>query len=332
LKLQILLRLQQVNTLPCHAEERSILRQTIRDFNVKRFVAQCQIELSNVQECDATGVDSSNAVDNKKTSFRYAINKCNKDFIFNHLQEKIQMKIFTADTYKQMSQRAANDVIGLMQSFPNKLLCTASGDTPAGLYREIVEKVNNTELNIDNWNFVGLDEWAGMNGGDEGSCRYHLNKQFFYPLKISEEKICFFDGHANPEDECQRTEDFIQQHGGIAVAILGLGTNGHIGMNEPGTSPHLRSHVAEIDSETQKVGQKYFSSPRTITHGITLGIANLMEARHVLLLVSGAHKAGIVKKMLEEEVSEQLPASLLRQHPGLRIYADAEAAQFIQSK
>jgi 6-phosphogluconolactonase/glucosamine-6-phosphate isomerase/deaminase len=103
-------------------------------------------------------------------------------------------------------------------------------------------------------------------------------------------------------------------------------------MNEPGTPPQLHSHVAEIDSETQKVGQKYFSSPRSITHGITLGIANLMEAQQIILLVSGAHKAGIVKRIVEEEASEQLPASLLKQHPGLKIYLDAEAAQFIQSK
>jgi galactosamine-6-phosphate isomerase len=126
------------------------------------------------------------------------------------------METFIADNYEQMSKQAANDVIGLMQSSTNKLLCTASGDTPAGLYKEIVEKVNNKELNMDDWKFVGLDEWAGMNGSDEGSCRYHLDKQFFYPLKIEEEKICFFDGRAaNLEDECQRTEDFIQQHGGI---------------------------------------------------------------------------------------------------------------------
>ena len=241
------------------------------------------------------------------------------------------MQIFISDTYEELSKQAAADVISLMQSSANKLLCIASGDTPAGLYKEIVTKVNNRELNIDDWHFVGLDEWAGMNGSDEGSCRYHLDKQFFDPLKIKEEKICFFDGRAaDLEAECQRTETFISQHGGIDVAILGLGTNGHIGMNEPGTSPHLHSHISEIAAETQKVGQKYFNSPRSLTHGITLGLANITEARHVVLLVSGAHKAGIVKKILEEEISEQLPASLLRQHPGLKIYLDAAAAQFIQ--
>ncbi len=241
------------------------------------------------------------------------------------------MQIFISDTYEELSKQAAAEVISLLQSSANKLLCIASGDTPAGLYKEIVSKVNNKELTIGDWNFVGLDEWAGMNGSDEGSCRYHVDKQFFSPLKIKEEKICFFDGRATDlKSECSKTENFIQQHGGIDVAILGLGTNGHIGMNEPGTSPHLHSHVTEIAAETQKVGQKYFNAPRSLTHGITLGLANLMEAEHVLLLVSGAHKAGIVKKMLEEEISEQLPASLLRHHPGLTIYLDKEAAQQTQ--
>jgi glucosamine-6-phosphate isomerase len=241
------------------------------------------------------------------------------------------MQIFIRDTYEELSKQAAADVISLLQASANKLLCIASGDTPAGLYKEIVSKVNNRELNIDDWHFVGLDEWAGMNGSDEGSCRYHLDRQFFEPLRISKEKICFFDGRAaDLEAECQRTEEFIEQHGGIDVAILGLGTNGHIGMNEPGTSPHLHSHISEIAAETQKVGQKYFNSPRSLSHGITLGLANITEARHVALLVSGAHKAGIVQKILEEETSEQLPASLLRLHPGLKIYLDAEAAQFIQ--
>jgi galactosamine-6-phosphate isomerase len=241
------------------------------------------------------------------------------------------MEIYVAPNYEEMSKQASEEVIRLMQASKNKLLCIASGDTPAGLFRDLVTKVNNGELTISDWKFVGLDEWAGMNGSDEGSCRYHLNRQFFEPLNIQEENISFFDGKAGDlEKECQQTENFIQQHGGIDVAILGLGLNGHIGMNEPGTSPDLHSHIANIDAETQKVGQKYFATPQTLSHGITLGLANILETRHIILLVSGAHKAPIVKRIIEEEVSEQLPASLLRQHPGLKIYLDAEAAQLIQ--
>jgi galactosamine-6-phosphate isomerase len=243
------------------------------------------------------------------------------------------MEIHVAPNYEEMSKQASEEVIRLMQASKNKLLCIASGDTPTGLFRDLVARVHKKELSLSDWKFVGLDEWAGMNGSDEGSCRYHLNRQFFQPLHIKEENISFFDGRAiELENECQQTENFIHQHGGIDVAILGLGLNGHIGMNEPGTSPNLHSHIADIDPETQEVGQKYFTTPQTLSHGITLGLANIMETRHVILLVSGARKAGIVKRIIEDEPSEQLPASLLRQHPGLKIYLDAEAAQLIQPK
>jgi len=242
------------------------------------------------------------------------------------------MEIFVADTYETMSQQAADDVIELMQSFKEPLICTASGHSPAGLYKEIIGQIDKKRLDISDWYFVGLDEWAGLNGSDEGSCRHHLDLELFNPLNIADSRICFFDGRAqNLQEECANTEEFIRQHGGIAVAILGVGMNGHVGMNEPGISPALRSHVTDLHPITQKVGQKYFKEQQQLTQGITLGVATLMEARHIILLVSGSHKAEIVKKVIEEEISEQLPASLLRQHPGLRIYLDEEAAQMVES-
>jgi glucosamine-6-phosphate isomerase len=238
------------------------------------------------------------------------------------------MKVFVADTYEAISKQAANDITGLMRSFENPLLCVASGDTPAGLYKEIVDKVNKKELDISKWTFVGLDEWAGMNADDEGSCRFYVNNQLFNPLQIAESSIRFFDGRAKDLDkECEDVESFILQHGGIDVAILGLGMNGHIGMNEPGTLSSLRSHVTVLDPITQKVGQKYFKEQQQLTEGITLGLATLMEAKHIILLVSGSHKAEIVQRIINEEISEQLPASLLRNHSGLKIYLDKGAAQ-----
>jgi glucosamine-6-phosphate isomerase len=237
------------------------------------------------------------------------------------------MKIFVTDKYEALSKQAADDVIQIMQAFERPLICTASGDSPAGLYKEIVERVNKKQLDISSWLFVGLDEWVGMNEDDEGSCRYHLNQQFFHPLQIATDRICFFNGRASHlEAECQRIENFIHDHGGIDVAILGLGVNGHIGMNEPGTSPGIRSHVTDLAQATQRVGQKYFKKQQKLTKGITLGVTTLMEARHIILLVSGKHKAEITQKIIEEEVSEQLPATLLRNHPSMKIYLDSEAA------
>ena len=243
----------------------------------------------------------------------------------------MEIRIFSS--YDELSKQAAEDLIASLQSVGNPLVCVASGNSPEGLYKALVQKVKNNEADLSSWDFVGLDEWAGMNGGDEGSCRFHLNNQFFNPLQITEERICFFDGRAdNAEEECMRVENFIQQHNGIDAAILGLGMNGHVGMNEPGTSPSLRSHLAEIDPLTQQVGQKYFSQPKKLSHGLTLGIATLMGAKQVMLIVNGESKAAIVQKILKEKVSEQLPASLLRNHPRFTIYLDKAAAQFVSNE
>jgi galactosamine-6-phosphate isomerase len=242
------------------------------------------------------------------------------------------MLIFVADTYEALSKLSVNHLTESLRSIDHPLICTASGDSPAGLYKELVEKVRKKELDIKNYSFVGLDEWAGMNGEDEGSCRFHLNNQLFNPLKISPEKICFFDGRSEDlSEECNKTEQYIKQHGGIDIAILGLGMNGHIGMNEPGTSPALRSHVARIDPLTAQVGQKYFSDRKTLSHGITLGLSTIMEARQIMLIVNGAHKARIVQKAMKGEVSDHLPASILQHHPGLNVYLDKAAAQMISS-
>lgn len=242
------------------------------------------------------------------------------------------MKLLVADTYEELSRWAAAEVLQFLQASCHPLFCPASGDTPSGLYKILAEGARIQELDLSAWHYVGLDEWVGMNGSDEGSCRYHLDRQLFGPLQVPGEHICFFDGRASDLNaECNRVEDFINKKGGIEVAVLGLGMNGHIGMNEPGTQAVLRSHVTTLDPLTQQVGQKYFTTPQQLSQGITLGMQTLMEARHLVLMVSGAHKAEIVRRMLEEESSEALPASLLRRHPGLTIYLDREAAQNTQS-
>jgi galactosamine-6-phosphate isomerase len=243
------------------------------------------------------------------------------------------MELFINDTYELMSAKTARAVIDLIQSHKNPVLSPASGDSPIGLYRQLLNEVNKNETDISRCFFVGLDEWAGMNGNDEGSCRFHLNNQLFNPLQIAEKQIGFFDGRAKDlNEECNRIENFIKEHGGIDLAIVGLGMNGHVGMNEPGTSPSLHSHVAEIDSITQQVGQKYFKEKTALSKGITLGIANLMEARNVFLLVNGKKKAEIVKQVLEGEISAKFPASFLRNHKNFSVYLDNEAASLLQKK
>lgn len=243
------------------------------------------------------------------------------------------MKIFQFHSYNDLSKQAADDVIQLMGSKTNPLICVASGDSPTGLYKNLENKVAENKLDISGWSFLGLDEWIGLNGNDEGSCRFHLNNQLFVPLKVPEDHLYFFDGRTNhPEQECQNAEDFIIQHGGIHVAILGLGLNGHLGMNEPNTSASSRTHVTKLDTTTSQTGQKYFKEKQVLNEGITLGLGTLMESDHILLLANGIKKAEIVKKMVEGEISEDVPATLLRKHPHVSIYLDAEAAGLLDNE
>lgn len=237
------------------------------------------------------------------------------------------MQIIISKDFETLSVNATLAISEIMTNQSNPLICVASGDSPLGIYKNIVTHVNKKELNIDQWYFLGLDEWVGLNGADEGSCRWHLNREIFNPLNIKEESICFFDGASNNlEQECAITESYIQNNGGIEIAILGLGMNGHIGMNEPQTPISSRSHVIELDAITIEVGQKYFNKPQPLTKGITLGIATLLEAKHILLIVTGIKKAGIVKQVIEGPISELIPASLLRNHPNCSIYLDEAAA------
>jgi galactosamine-6-phosphate isomerase len=240
------------------------------------------------------------------------------------------MEIIIEPTYEELGARAATDLLRIVRSVPAPLLCPTSGSTPAALYKALVQQIQQEKIDYSRWHFVGLDEWAGMNGTDAGSCRDFVNTELFHPLGITSEQICFFDGRApDLQHECTRVETFIQQHGGITAAIIGLGLNGHVGMNEPGTQASQRAYVATIAEETQNIGQKYFSEPKVLSHGLTLGIATLLEAQHLFLMANGEKKAAIIKRIIEEGESEVLPATLLKKHPNFTIYLDKEAARLI---
>jgi glucosamine-6-phosphate isomerase len=242
------------------------------------------------------------------------------------------MQVIICSTYADLSQRAAEDLIESMASRENPLLCPASGDSPSGLYKNLAGRAAQKEPGVSGWVFVGLDEWVGLNGGDEGSCRYHLDRELFSPLHVPEKNICFFDGrNEDLGSECRQTESFIRDHGGIDITILGLGLNGHVGMNEPGTPAASRSHVTRLDPITAQTGQKYFKEARSLSQGITLGLGTILESRNIFLIVSGAKKASMVQAALEGDISEKVPASMLRRHAGLRVYLDSDAASLLKT-
>jgi 6-phosphogluconolactonase/glucosamine-6-phosphate isomerase/deaminase len=142
--------------------------------------------------------------------------------------------------------------------------------------------------------------------------------------------MCFFDGEsADLQSECVKTDRFIKENGPVDMMLLGMGMNGHLGLNEPGTSFNLYSHIVELDDTTKKVGKKYFSGEVNLTRGVSLGIKYIMEASLVILQLNGNRKAEIVRKLIESEFTEALPASALKRHSNAYLLLDREAAAYI---
>jgi glucosamine-6-phosphate isomerase len=232
--------------------------------------------------------------------------------------------------YEEMSGKASDNIVDCIRQRPDALLCFAAGDTPKLTLEMAVEKIRTQNIPTTSLAFVGLDEWVGIAPENEGSCQYFFRKYWTEPLGLKEKQFHFFNAlSTNLEKECRLMDAFIRERGGIDLILLGLGMNGHIGFNEPGTDWSLHAHVAELDPVTQQVGQKYFREETNVAKGISLGFAWLQSARRLMLLANGAKKAAIVKEMLEGPVSSQVPASILQTLSDAEILLDQEASALI---
>jgi glucosamine-6-phosphate deaminase len=223
------------------------------------------------------------------------------------------MKIVIAKDYNEMSRKAADLVVEQVKQKPASLICFPSGESPAGMFRYLIEYVMAGRVDFGKCRFVGLDEWVGMDGSDDGSCTQFLNEHFFGPMNIKPPQVKFFDAKAIDLDAaCRDMNDFIVKHGPLDLMIVGIGMNGHIGLNEPGTDFNLYAHHAPLDPVTVAVGQKYFEKETILAEGITLGLKHLQEAKIPLLIAAGSKKARIIKQAMQSEVTEQLPASIFQ--------------------
>lgn len=241
------------------------------------------------------------------------------------------MNLQLATGYTELSSLAADLLLSLLEGKEAPLICIASGDTPIGTYRKLNELRQSGTLDCSQWKAIALDEWVGLNRSDAGSCGEYLMRHFMEPLQIRKDNYFLFDGRSTTlEKECSAAGSFIKAQGGIDIALLGLGVNGHIGLNEPGSRIDERTRVTTLQERTAVVGQKYFTAPTSLKQGITLGLGDLMEARHLIIIASGAAKAPVIQQLIEGELSSALPASLLRSHPSLTVIVDEAAASLLQ--
>ncbi|MGZ8550103.1 MAG: 6-phosphogluconolactonase [Chitinophagaceae bacterium] len=243
----------------------------------------------------------------------------------------MQLKIYK--DHQDLSETAANEIIDLVKTKPNAVLCLASGDTPRLTCKLFVEKAIKEKVDLSHITFIGLDEWVDIPPENDGSCHYFFQHELIEPLHFSADQVHLFDAMSNNlQEECRKMDNVVFEKGGIDLMIVGIGMNGHIGFNEPGVSFDNYSHVIDLDDSTLSVGQKYFKTPVNIQKGITLGLKHLQESKKVLLLANGTKKAGVIQKAVGAEVSSSFPASIMQKHSNGFVMVDEEAAGLLDHK
>ena len=242
------------------------------------------------------------------------------------------MQIIVTSDYQEMSVRAALLVAAHVIVKPELVLGLATGSTPIGMYAELSNMQTSLRLDFSKVITFNLDEYVGLGPDHPQSYHYFMFEQFFSFLKIREENINIPDGMAkDPQAECQRYENKIQEVGGIDLQILGIGRNGHIGFNEPGEAFEPRTHIANLVEDTIKVNARFFDDDWSkVPHqAISVGMGTIMKAKEIILLANTPQKAEAIFKAIEGPVHPQVPASILQLHPKTTMIISSEAAQAI---
>lgn len=237
------------------------------------------------------------------------------------------MKIIEVDNYEQMSLEAAELIANRLNEHNEFVLGLATGGTPEGAYHLLIEWNKQRKLSFKHVTTFNLDEYIGLDREHESSYYYFMMNKLFNHIDINKDKIHIPNGLAmNLAEECARYEEAIASAGGIDLQVLGIGQNGHIAFNEPGTSFDSKTHVIELTPSTREVNARFFNDPKEVpTKAITMGIESIMSSGELLLLVSGKEKADAMKRLIDGNISEDFPASALKQHPSFTVIADREA-------
>jgi galactosamine-6-phosphate isomerase len=204
---------------------------------------------------------------------------------------------------------------------PKSLVCAATGTTPQRTYQLLAERYQDRPSLFEQLHLLKLDEWGGLEMDDPASCEQFLRESLVEPLQLQARYKAFDSRPSAPEDECRRVASWLEQHGPIDICVLGLGSNGHVGFNEPAATLQPHAHVAALADTSLKHSMLDRARSRP-TFGLTLGMADLLYARRILLLVSGPGKLGPLKRLLSGTISTEFPASLLVLHPRVELFCD----------
>lgn len=228
----------------------------------------------------------------------------------------------------KIDEEVANEIVTLIKEKPNCVLGLATGSTPLGVYANLVKKYENKEVSFKNVRSFNLDEYVGLKHDNDQSYFYFMHHNLFDHIDINPNNVHVPDG-INYENCLKTYDNEIKKAGGIDLQILGIGSNGHIAFNEPGTDFDSFIHLVDLKESTIKDNSRFFSSIEEVpTRAITMGLRSIMQAKRIILIAKGKNKNHAIKALFDEHgIDETLPVSVLKLHPNVEIYCDKGAAE-----
>jgi len=249
-------------------------------------------------------------------------------FVRTAHKERIAMLLHVVKDYEAMSREAARLVADRLRSKPSLVLGLATGSTPLGVYRELIRMHIEEGLDFSKVTTFNLDEYVGLPPQHEQSYHHFMDEAFFRHVNVDRRYVHIPDGMASDiEGFCDWYEEEIRRHGGIDVQILGIGANGHIAFNEPGSSLGSRTRIKTLTERTIRDNARFFNSAEEVPrYAITMGIGTIMDARELVLLATGVEKAEAVRAAVEGPITAMVPASILQMHRRAYVIVDEAAA------
>jgi galactosamine-6-phosphate isomerase len=239
---------------------------------------------------------------------------------YRNRQSTVRIRLF--DDRAEMEKFVTEEVVSFVGSATAASLCVASGDSPRGVYAGLAERHAAGGFDTDGLTVVKLDEWHRMGMDDPSSCELFVQELVVGPLGIPASRYIGFNSDAEePQQECERIDRALDGIGGIGMSILGVGKNGHIGLNEPGSAIELRSHRAKISERTKTHAM---ITGRTVDYGLTIGMRDLVASQRAVLMVSGTGKEEALRALFSGVITLDCPATLMLLHTSLDIVCDAK--------
>ena len=237
------------------------------------------------------------------------------------------MKLIVCKNYEEMSEVAANILADVMKAKPACVLGLATGSTPVGMYKKLIEKNAAGEIDFSAVTTVNLDEYYPISPDNDQSYRYFMNENLFNHVNIDKTRTFVPDGMASdPDAACEAYEGIVAQVGPAAVQVLGIGQNGHIGFNEPAEALEVKTHVTGLTESTIKANARFFATEADVpTKALTMGIGTILGAKKIIILANGAAKHEAVSKMLAGKLDTSCPASMLNLHADVTVVCDEAA-------